>query len=332
MKNYLIKAVYILPAAILSTFTLVYSGAVLALDFATPMAAYEQFPAIVRQALKLALWLLPLALVFMPVEHFFARRKHKLDARTALADLGFYFINGLVPGLLLAMPLSLIASGSGLMVPESAAAAIVSWPIWVRVAIALVVNEIGTYWGHRLTHSIPFLWRFHSIHHAPEEMYFLTSTRAHPVDKIFLRFCGLTPVYLLGIASPFTPDGLAVSAILLLALYLWGFFIHSNLSWRIGPLEWLITTPGFHHWHHTKSDHRDRNFSPMLPLVDWIFGTFHLPEKQWPSDYGIEKRLPNTLHGQLLHPFRNRIWANTANAVPIQNPLNRTRADDARTG
>jgi sterol desaturase/sphingolipid hydroxylase (fatty acid hydroxylase superfamily) len=323
MSN-LIKAVYILPVATFSTFTLVYSGAAMALDVAGPVAAYEQLPAIVREALKLVLWLLPLTLVFMPVEHIFARRQRRFDCHAALTDLGFYFINGLVPGLFLAAPLSMTASGSSLIVPETVAAAIISLPIWVRVAMALVVNEIGTYWGHRLTHSVPFLWRFHSIHHAPEEMYFLISTRAHPIDKIVLRFCGLAPVYLLGIASPFTPDGLAVSAILLLALFLWGFIIHSNVNWRFGPLELLIATPRFHHWHHTETDHRDRNFSPMLPLVDWIFGTFYLPDKQWPLQYGIETSLPETLRGQLLHSFKSARHGTTT-AQPISLGVTRQR-------
>jgi len=96
---------------------------------------------------------------------------------------------------------------------------------------------------------------------------------------------------------------LVFSAVVLVAT-MWGFFIHSNLRWRLGPLEWLIATPGFHHWHHTLGEQRDRNFASMLPLMDWIFGTFHLPRKQWPSAYGIEAKLPDSLAGQLVYPLR----------------------------
>jgi hypothetical protein len=41
-------------------------------------------------------------------------------------------------------------------------------------------------------------------------------------------------------------------------------FIHSDLRWRLGPLEWLIATPGFHHWHHTLSEPLDRNYASIL--------------------------------------------------------------------
>jgi sterol desaturase/sphingolipid hydroxylase (fatty acid hydroxylase superfamily) len=41
----------------------------------------------------------------------------------------------------------------------------------------------------------------------------------------------------------------------------------------------------------------------MLPWMDWIFGTFYLPRKQWPSAYGTDATLPESLGGQLMHPL-----------------------------
>ena len=56
----------------------------------------------------------------------------------------------------------------------------------------------------------------------------------------------------------------------------WGFFIHANLRWRLGPLEWLVATPAFHHWHHSRNDHINRNYASTLPLLDpaaaWYVG------------------------------------------------------------
>ena len=172
-----------------------------------------------------------------------------------------------------------------------------------RALAALVVGEIGFYWGHRWAHEIPFLWRFHSVHHNPTQVYFLISARAHPIDNVFIRLCGLIPIYVLGIATPLTPAGGTVSALLVLVITMWGFLIHANLRWRFGPLEWVIATPAFHHWHHTLTEPRDRNFASMLPCMDWIFGTYYLPRKQWPSAYGIEAKLPASLGGQLVYPL-----------------------------
>ncbi len=248
-------------------------------------------------------WLLLTAAVFLPVEHLYALHPKKFFRKGLAQDLGYYFINSLVPAMLLAAPLSLAAYGAHALVPHSLQAAVAAWPLWLRVLAGVVVGEIGFYWGHRWCHEIPFLWRFHSIHHSAEHIYFLISSRAHPVDNVFNRLCGLVPVYILGIATPLTPEGGSVSALLVLLLTMWGFFIHANLRWRLGPLEWIIATPAFHHWHHTLGEQRDRNYAPMLPIMDWIFGTLHLPRKQWPSAYGIEAKLPDSLAGQMVYPL-----------------------------
>jgi sterol desaturase/sphingolipid hydroxylase (fatty acid hydroxylase superfamily) len=253
---------------------------------------------------RVGAWLLFLALIFLPLERLFALHPQKFFRKSLAQDLGYYFISGLVPGLLLVVPLSLVAVGAHALVPDRVQATISSWPLWQRVIAGVLVGEIGFYWGHRWTHEIPFLWRFHSIHHSPENIYFLISARAHPIDSVFTRLCGLIPIYVLGIATPLTPEGGAVSALLVLILTLWGFFIHSNVRWRLGPLEWIIATPAFHHWHHTQGEQRDRNYAPMLPWIDRIFGTHHLPRNEWPAAYGIETKLPSSLGRQLMYPLR----------------------------
>jgi sterol desaturase/sphingolipid hydroxylase (fatty acid hydroxylase superfamily) len=76
------------------------------------------------------------------------------------------------------------------------------------------------------------------------------------------------------------------------------------LRWRFGPLEWLIATPAFHHWHHTLAGPVNRNYAPMLPWMDALFGTLHLPRKQWPAQYGTDTRVPTSLAAQLVQPFQ----------------------------
>ena len=100
----------------------------------------------------------------------------------------------------------------------------------------------------------------------------------------------------------------------------WGFFIHANLRWRFGPLEWLVSTPAFHHWHHTLSGPINRNYSSTLPWLDRIFGTHYLP-KEWPAAYGIEDKLPDSLTDQFLYPLQKpvRVMRSSAASQPSVN-------------
>ena len=56
-----------------------------------------------------------------------------------------------------------------------------------------------------------------------------------------------------------------------------------DLRLRFGWLEHLFVTPAYHHWHHTRHDHVDHNYATVLPWVDRIFGTHHLPKGEWPA-------------------------------------------------
>ena len=83
---------------------------------------------------------------------------------------------------------------------------------------------------------------------------------------------------------------------------MWAFFVHANLYWRFGPLEWLVATPAFHHWHHTNDEHRDHNYAALLPVIDRLFGTHHLPN-HWPPVYGVDEPVAPSFVGQMLDPL-----------------------------
>ena len=76
------------------------------------------------------------------------------------------------------------------------------WPsglnIYVQLVFALIIAEFGLYWFHRGCHEIPFLWRFHRIHHNPKRLYWFNATRFHYVDVTLLQVCGIVPLLILG--------------------------------------------------------------------------------------------------------------------------------------
>ncbi|WP_390844613.1 sterol desaturase family protein [Anatilimnocola floriformis] len=82
-------------------------------------------------------------------------------------------------------------------------------------------------------------------------------------------------------------------------------FIHANLRFNFGPLGYIFATPQFHHWHHgAEREAIDKNFAVHFPLLDMVFGTFHLPGNRWPAYYGVHSNdVPESYFGQWIYPF-----------------------------
>ena len=251
---------------------------------------------------RLCLWLAILAMIFVPLERLFALHPRKIFRAGIGVDLGYFFLSGLLPAVLMSIPLAIAAWSVRRFIPHGLHEMVAEAPFWPRALAALIVGDIGYYWGHRCLHSVPVLWRFHCVHHSAAQIDFMVNTRAHPIDMVFGRLCGVIPLYILGLAGPVGAAGSALPVIVVLTGVVWGFFIHANLSWRFAALGWVVSTPAFHHWHHALTP-ANRNFASMLPFVDRIFGSYHAPRGEWPSDYGINDKIPASMSEQLLYPF-----------------------------
>ena len=243
--------------------------------------------------------LLLFALIFVPLERILARRpEQRVFRRGWINDMVYFVLNGLIVVLCLGSLVVGMTMTARWLLPVAVRAAAAGQPYWVQIAEIIVLADIGVYVAHRAFHAVPWLWRFHAIHHSSEELDWLSTTRVHPLDQIVTRGLSLLPVFTLGFSD------VAIGAYAM--LYGWQSMLnHSNVRINFGPLRWVVASPEFHHWHHSH-DHeaRDKNFASQLPLLDMLFGTFYMPRGRTPGKYGIDQPIPATYAAQLLCPFR----------------------------
>jgi sterol desaturase/sphingolipid hydroxylase (fatty acid hydroxylase superfamily) len=219
-------------------------------------------------------------------------------ARKGASTDAVHFVTDEVFALLgLGVLLAVLAPIGRYLVPDVVPDQIQAQPTAALWLESLLLAEVAGYWGHRLTHEIPFLWRFHRVHHSAPTMDWLAPNRRHPVDQAFARLSVALPLLLLGFAVP------TIAAHFIIKRFQ-GLFVHSNLDVRLGVLELFVATPHFHHWHHADTKEAwDKNYSGQVPLIDWMFGTLHLPDS-WPERYGCDVDAPPGYVAQLAWPFR----------------------------
>jgi len=237
-------------------------------------------------------------IVFLPLERLFAlRREQKIFRRHWANDLIFFTLNGLwiKLGLLAVIALTILVASQ--VVPSSLQTWIGGLPYWVQMLAVLLLADLGVYWTHCMFHAIPWLWRFHEIHHSIEELDWLAAARTHPIDQILTKGVSLIPIVALG----FSELAIGVFAF----MYQWqSVLIHSNVRIKFGPLRFVLASPEFHHWHHSNDrEARDRNFAGQLPFLDILFGTLHMPRGRMPQSYGLDEPMPQRYAYQILYPF-----------------------------
>ena len=183
-----------------------------------------------------------------------------------------------------------------------------------QVFLAVVMFDLASYWVHRFSHEVPLFWRFHSVHHSPEHMDWISGLRVHPIDGALLA-----PPFILLLAAGFDPTLTGALAGVQIVV---GIFLHANVRWRLRPLQRLIATPEFHHWHHANSPAAHHtNYSGLLPIWDQIFGTYRVPRELRPERYGVDGFDADSITAQLWWPFRSierpGAWLRSCLAHPV---------------
>ena len=159
------------------------------------------------------------------------------------------------------------------------------WPL--RFFLAVLVADLAEYVIHRAFHTVPWMWRFHAIHHSSKALDWIAGSRAHFVEDVVVRGGILIPMMM-----AFSHD--------MIVAYL--LFVALHATWT------FLIQPRFHHWHHTSQKEAiDKNFAIHFPWIDKLFGTYYFPKDKWPDTYGLSNEpIPRTFWAQTLYPFSRR--------------------------
>jgi sterol desaturase/sphingolipid hydroxylase (fatty acid hydroxylase superfamily) len=240
-----------------------------------------------------------LFVLVVPLEKLFPRHRGQRVRREGLGtDLAFALATPLISfvGLIVAV----VAGALSLAwLPGLALRPVVrALPLPALAVLGAVLFDLAGYWAHRFAHENATLWRFHSVHHSSPTLDWLSGIRVHPLDGLLIG-----PPVLLLIASGFPPKvtgGIAGAQLVI------GLFLHANVRWRLRPLQRIVATPDFHHWHHANEpDAVHTNYAAFLPIWDQLFGTYRVPQDRQPAAYGIDEPHPKTFIGLLTAPLRH---------------------------
>jgi sterol desaturase/sphingolipid hydroxylase (fatty acid hydroxylase superfamily) len=181
--------------------------------------------------------------------------------------------------------------------PEGFRANVAAQPLWLQLPEIILLADFGFYLAHRMFHAVPYLWKFHQVHHSIEELDWLAGARVHPLDQIATKGASL----LLTLPFGFSFEALMLSA----AIYQFhSTLLHSNVNIKFGPLKWMIASPEFHHWHHAnEKEAYDRNFGGQFSFLDLIFGSLYMPQGRTPEKFGINNAMRQNYFAQLAYPF-----------------------------
>lgn len=200
--------------------------------------------------------------------------------RRIARNLGLFLANG---GLSIAVvvPVSLWAAHHALdWRPEW-------WSGLTGLLLDLLILDLWIYFWHRANHTIPFLWRFHEVHHLDRFLDVTSAVRFHFGEVMLSAIVRAALIIALGMPI----ESVIVFEIVVLAA---AAFHHANMrlpAWFETALSRVIVTPSLHWVHHrARRAETDSNYGVLFSLWDRLFGTLSPTPRTLDMPIGVEGR------------------------------------------
>lgn len=160
------------------------------------------------------------------------------------------------------------------------------FPLWVDVIISiLILDLIGAYLIHYIQHKIPWMWKFHLVHHSDMNVDVTTGLRHHPGETVFRILFTIIGIYVSGASIGIVMLYQSLSV-------LFAHITHANIKIPIKLdylLSYIIITPNMHKiHHHYEMPLTDSNYGNIFSIWDRIFNTFSKIDNQKSIVYGID--------------------------------------------
>jgi sterol desaturase/sphingolipid hydroxylase (fatty acid hydroxylase superfamily) len=174
------------------------------------------------------------------------------------------------------------------------------WSGWPGLGLDLLILDCWIYWWHRANHRLPFLWRFHEVHHLDETLDATSALRFHFGEVVMSSLVRAALIWVMDM--PITSVVVFETLLALLTM-----FHHSNLRLPVkleGALSQVIVTPSIHwvHHHAIRAD-TDSNYAAGLSVWDRLFGSRSSTRRSADMPIGVEGRRDRSLGGLLVRPL-----------------------------
>ena len=179
------------------------------------------------------------------------------------------------------------------------------FPILIEIIVCLLLLDlVGAYLVHFIEHKIPWMWKFHLIHHTDMHVDVTTGLRHHPGETVFRIIFTILGVYISGASIGIVMLYQSISV-------LFAHITHANIDVprKIdNVLSFIFVTPNMHKiHHHFQLPLTDSNYGNIFSVCDRLFGTYSNVEDQKSIVYGIDthmnKKASSSLKSLLMMPF-----------------------------
>ncbi|MEJ8856257.1 sterol desaturase family protein [Variovorax robiniae] len=179
---------------------------------------------------------------------------------------------------------------------------------WLIFPIAMLIDDYGNYWVHRMGHTVRWMWRLHKAHHTATNLNVLATMRNNWIFYALIPNTTMAALlYFLGA----TEAAMGVLGLKIVILNLqhtgvrWDLWLRkfAPTGWLLNGLEKIFVLQDYHHVHHGigRYGNASSNYANMFVFWDHLHGTSMGSPRKHQDAYGLPV-------GVEAEPWYEQVW------------------------